>query len=358
MDGTKIRIAKEWFSEGGMRQSYRAAQLNPGGNGVTALCVKLFKDEKMKPAVVFHEALTQAIAQKYAVGFNNLCERRGLMLRISFLPVWVLHLTERSKTTNGQVYDVYATMEPFLPGNYVKLSDNSGRHLDDIPAQAAQSFSHYSFLASGRRLVCVDIQGVSELAHEDGLDDAGDITAKTLSLTDPQIHSLDGNLFGAGNLGIGGINAFISSYKRTKFDEQLGLAHLGPAMLVTSKAAAHAVPTLPPVSEAPPFDTAELASRLSEDEREACGEVNDNDMPIPAPVAPVSMPVVARTAAQEDAMKGKFEELHLNRQSAKDRHSSRLTQFTLGGDIHRLSMCARTYTMSWSADDANIRDVV
>ena len=338
MQSARFRIAKDFFAEGGMRRSYRAMELGLDGS-VTPLVVKLFKDPKTKPATVFHEALTQAVAQKYGQGFNNLCQRKGLLLRINFLPVWVLHLTERSFLIDGVHHDTYATVEAFLPGSYIKLSDNSGRHLDDIPAQAAQTFSHYTFLASGRRLVCVDIQGVSELASPEEHGGVG-YTAKTLSLTDPQIHSLDGNMFGAGNLGIGGINAFIASYKRTMFDEQLGLAHLGPAMMIETKKV-NAVNILPPVSEAPPFDTAELASRLSEDERLARAEEDDEVRSLPV-----------HQSSKEEYLSAKFQNQVIIRSSeqrmssARERHSQRISDFSAGGEVHRLSMRARELTLS------------
>jgi hypothetical protein len=338
MQSARFRIARESFAEGGMRRSYRAIELGTDGS-VIPLVVKLFKDPKTKPAIVFHEALTQAVAEKYGQGFNNLCQRKGILLRINFLPVWVLHLTERSQLIDGTHHDRYATVEPFLPGTYIKLSDNSGRHLDDIPAQAAQTFSHYTFLASGRRLVCVDIQGVSELASPEEHGGVG-YTAKTLNLTDPQIHSLDGNMFGAGNLGIGGINAFIGSYKRTMFDEELGLAHLGPAMMIETKKV-NAVTILPAVTEAPPFDTAELASRLSEDERLARAEEDDEVR---------SLPMQHQPAAEE--IHAKFDQVSIaphsgqRTSSARERHSQRISDFATGGEVHRISMRARELTFS------------
>jgi len=337
MESAKFRIAKESFAEGGMRRSYRAAELSKKDDSVIPVVVKLFKDDKTKPAIVFHEALTQAVAHKYATGFNNLCQRKGLLLRIKFLPVWVIHLTERSRYIDGVLYDTYATVEPFLPGVYIKLSDNSGRHLDDIPAQAAQTFSHYSFLASARRLVCVDIQGVSELASPEEHGGFG-YTAKTLTLTDPQIHSLDGNIFGAGNLGIAGINSFISSYRRTMFDEQLGLAHLGPAMFIEAKRYQILHVSQP---EAPPFDTAELASRLSQDERDAKWEEDDEVgslLPVQNQKSSRSLDVALASA-------------HISRSDerrigSRERHSQRISDFSLGGEVHRLSMYARDMAQS------------
>lgn len=61
--------------------------------------------------------------------------------------------------------------------------------MDDDPVP--QAFSHFSWHASkGMFLIC-DIQGWGHV------------------LTDPQIHTIDGKGFGAGNLGVDGIGAFL-----------------------------------------------------------------------------------------------------------------------------------------------------
>lgn len=332
MKTTQVRLAKDWFSEGGMRLAYRAVEV---GNSTQSFVIKLFKNPDTKPAVVFHEALTQAVSERYAQGFNNLCETKDIVLRLRFLPVWVLHLTQRSKVTNGKYADLYATMEPYLPGKYVKLSDNSGRHLNDVPAQAAQTFSHYSFLASARKLVCVDIQGVSELV-EDG--DA--FTAKNMVLTDPQIHSLDGALFGAGNLGVKGINAFITSYKRTMYDEQLGLAPLTSEHLLqdVSGGSGELRKALPQEKAgAPPFDTAELASILAADERARMEEEQEalDELPPALPDLNKTPKILQR---EDSAL--------LPMSPRLDSSSRRTIDFSTGGELFKLSLCARSLAMS------------
>ncbi|KAH9262358.1 hypothetical protein BASA82_000593 [Batrachochytrium salamandrivorans] len=329
MKTTKVRLAKDSFSEGGMRFAYRAVEV---GNTTQSFVIKLFKNPDTKPAVVFHEALTQAVSERYAQGFNHLCETKEIVLRLRFLPVWVLHLTQRSKVANGKYTDLYATMEPYLPGKYVKLSDNSGRHLNDVPAQAAQTFSHYSFLASGKKLVCVDIQGVSELV-EDG--DA--FTAKNMTLTDPQIHSLDGTLFGAGNLGVKGINAFITSYKRTMYDEQLGLALLTSEHLLQDVGEQRkALPQ--EKAGAPPFDTAELASILAADERARLEEEQEALDELP-PALP-DMNKTPKILQREDSA------LLLPMSPRLDSSSRRTIDFSTGGELFQLSLCARSLAMS------------
>lgn len=59
--------------------------------------------------------------------------------------------------------------------------------MDDDPVP--QAFSHFSWQASNGMFLICDIQGWGRL------------------LTDPQIHTIDGKGFGAGNLGSEGIGA-------------------------------------------------------------------------------------------------------------------------------------------------------
>jgi len=316
-----------------MRRSYRAAELSVDGNNVRNMVVKLFKDDRTKESVIFHEALTQSIAAGYAEAFNNLCERKGLTLRVKFLEVYVLNLHDRRSGDGGALY---ATMEPFLPGKYVKLSDNSGRHLDDTPSQAAQTFSYYTYLASGRRLVCVDIQGVidMELPIELGgvaTDKTG--LAKQLTLTDPQIHSIDGNLFGAGNLGVNGINMFIQSYKRTLFDEKLGFAPLTASQMPVA-----IVPkSIKVEEEAPVIDTLELAKQFQEGARiQDDDEEEDDDLKgdMVSPLHDLKSPEMKKKATMlsplvpEDSLK----------------------LFGKDGDLTRLSLRARSYARSIAED--------
>ena len=101
---------------------------------------------------VFHEALTQGVSQGYAEVFNRVLAAKGLpsSLHVSFLPVSVLHFPTLSNGTT------YATIEPFLHGEYVKLNDNTGRK-KSRGAELAQVFSYFTYIASGGSLVVCDI---------------------------------------------------------------------------------------------------------------------------------------------------------------------------------------------------------
>ena len=76
------------------------------------------------------------------------------------------------------------TLEPYLPGDYTKHSDNAGHvETDD---EVAKAFSWFTYVSSERLLVVYDLQGVNSF------------------YTDPQIHTWDGEGFGLGNMGAEG----------------------------------------------------------------------------------------------------------------------------------------------------------
>lgn len=93
-------------------------------------------------------------------------------------------------------------LEPYLAGDYVKHSDNAGhRETDD---ETAACFSYFSYILSQKMLVVCDIQGVGTF------------------YTDPQIHTIDGEGFGAGNLGAEGIRRFLRTHRHNLLCEELG----------------------------------------------------------------------------------------------------------------------------------------
>ncbi|EKX33932.1 hypothetical protein GUITHDRAFT_147562 [Guillardia theta CCMP2712] len=182
----QVTFADKPFAQGGMRVCYKMVQVSPPIEGV--LVAKMFT-KQVKPEIYFEEAMTQMLADSYALEFNKRSRKR----KVCFLPVSVYQLRERG----GQLVNV----EPFLKGDYIKHNDNDGNVEtgDELP----QAFSHFSWEASNGQLLIVDIQGVANF------------------YTDPQvhidrafcqIHSQDGQSFGQGNLGMKGIESFLSTH--------------------------------------------------------------------------------------------------------------------------------------------------
>ena len=91
-------------------------------------------------------------------------------------------------------------------GAYVKHNNNAGAlDFDGVHRATPHVFSRFSFYASAGQLMIVDIQGVGNL------------------WTDPQIHSLAGDDYGDGNLGVGGMALFFSTSRYGPVARSLGL---------------------------------------------------------------------------------------------------------------------------------------
>jgi hypothetical protein len=103
-------------------------------------------------------------------------------------------------------------VEPFLPGIYEKFSDNMGRIFKNrgtwVEAALPQAFSHFSYEQSGHLICVTDLQGV-----------------KTW-YTDPQIHTMDGTGFGAGNMATKGITLFKKTHTCSEICTALKLRSL------------------------------------------------------------------------------------------------------------------------------------
>uniref|UniRef100_A0A7S3G4B9 Alpha-type protein kinase domain-containing protein n=1 Tax=Palpitomonas bilix TaxID=652834 RepID=A0A7S3G4B9_9EUKA len=220
--------------------------------------VKFYKSEKVAQArYAYHTSVeAQAVAESYAMQFNREMEEDIL----GFVEARLVEFAEQPGKPLGVI-------EPFFGGNYRKFNDNRGgvvahhkvpltrelsfqakekkkgtwaRHRsngdshsstdgDDedesssvSPATAklaslAQSFSHFTYDRSRRRLVVCDLQGVGNL------------------LTDPQIHTcadkdvMDmadvswNSRFGQGDQGLAGVRAFFSTHECNEYCRRLHL---------------------------------------------------------------------------------------------------------------------------------------
>lgn len=119
-------------------------------------------------------------------------------LLLTFVHTFLIEL-KKSK----QMY--YA--ENYIDGAYEKFSNNAGWETNKVSESSliSHAFSHYSYQATEGYLMVVDLQGASGI------------------LTDPQIHCLDTNRFGAGNLGYEGILKFFFNHSCNHYCKELGL---------------------------------------------------------------------------------------------------------------------------------------
>ena len=95
-------------------------------------------------------------------------------------------------------------MEPFIPGEYQKYTNNNG--YTSPGAKLAETFSHFTWHHSGGCMQVTDLQGF-------GLQ----------ILTDPQIHSTCKGFFSRGNLGKHGMDEFFVTHCCNDLCHRLGL---------------------------------------------------------------------------------------------------------------------------------------
>ncbi|TWW63619.1 alpha-protein kinase 1 isoform X1 [Takifugu flavidus] len=133
------------------------------------------KDYLKPKEIQFHlnDVERQMTAQHYVTEFNKSLYDKDVMAQIFFIP------SEALLILNGNEIVGCVTVEPFMLGEFVKLTNNTGKK--DRSFQATDyglAFGHFTYLLSRSQEVVVDLQGWVT-ANGKGL----------TYLTDPQIHS-------------------------------------------------------------------------------------------------------------------------------------------------------------------------
>ncbi|KAM6959751.1 alpha-protein kinase 1 [Tautogolabrus adspersus] len=133
------------------------------------------KDYLKPKEVQFHlkDVERQMTAQYYVTEFNKSLYDKEVMAQIFFIP------SEALLILNGNEVVGCVTVEPYMLGDFVKLTNNTGKK--DKSFQATEyglAFGHFTYLFSDCQEVVVDLQGWVT-ANGKGL----------TYLTDPQIHS-------------------------------------------------------------------------------------------------------------------------------------------------------------------------
>ena len=174
-------IEPEPFAEGAMRRAHMLTDMAAMGPDAR-LVAKFSKDPQESPKRFFDDVEMQTEARLWAQKFNAL----GPPKPIDFIAAYVLELVDRP---GGPLCGV----ETFIPGTYSKWNNNWdwSDELRNTPA----AFSHFTWEASGHKLLVCDLQGVGDL------------------LTDPQIHTVDRQRYGKGNLGMEGIQKFLAAHR-------------------------------------------------------------------------------------------------------------------------------------------------
>lgn len=199
---TPVRVKLDLvpFATGQLRNAYYLQELGADGSSSRLLVAKVSL-RPAEPSTYLSDVEMQAVCAHYAALYNE----HEPPLKVCYARSWLLKLRDRERGT------LVCSVEEFLPGSYVKYSNNSGyvgretSTTEERERNTPQAFSHFSFVASDFRLMIVDIQGVAD------------------SYTDPQIHSADGRGFGVGNLGTFGMEKFLESHRCNEVCRWLGL---------------------------------------------------------------------------------------------------------------------------------------
>lgn len=212
----KIRMDKSPFARGGLRvvhhlmeyedkiKSPQSPELENQNTSETektniSYVAKFAIDPYEDPDVYFKDVEMQIVCRIYAEKFNKYSPPR----LVTFNNAWVLQLVDRP----GQPL---CNVELYLSGSYKKHNNNFGYVDDDDERNTPQAFSHFTYEASDKQLIVVDIQGVSDI------------------YTDPQIHTLDEHIFGKGNLGKKGIDVFLQTHQCNSICRYLKLTPIHP----------------------------------------------------------------------------------------------------------------------------------
>ncbi|KAL7534191.1 hypothetical protein ACHAXR_005712 [Thalassiosira sp. AJA248-18] len=224
-----IAVRENIFGEGRERAVRRVREINSRGKFVGPPLVgkeTLFQED-LNPRDVraFHKNFCkmQKLAQKYAIIFNDkLLSLPGVdtskFPTIRFLECWVMMFTNQSNERDAVLVEKMIDYEKYTKWNnnygYVESSsahtsnpsisigDGISISLDDIP----QAYSHFTFLASGRRFLVCDLQGVLDT----------NVSPPVFELTDPAIRYKKRTQrvdFGRTDCGEDGIQNFFRSHK-------------------------------------------------------------------------------------------------------------------------------------------------
>ncbi|XP_018599871.1 alpha-protein kinase 1 [Scleropages formosus] len=122
----------------------------------------------------FNDVERQMTAQHYVTEFNKRLYEKRVAMQIFFIPSEVLLILEDNVIVGCM------TVEPYMLGDFVKLTNNTTKVVRDYKAtDYGIAFGHFTFEFSGGTEVVVDLQGWVT-GNGKGL----------TYLTDPQIHSL------------------------------------------------------------------------------------------------------------------------------------------------------------------------
>jgi hypothetical protein len=183
-----VVIDDEVFAKGGMRCVYKSFDLEDEVPDWVAKqwLPSMGSSQGTTHRKYFREIFVQSKTQILVNQFNSIQSEKTCRMNDSY----VIQLIERHPV-------VLFFGERYISGKYKKMNSNDG--WVSRSGDFASAFSHYTFKKSNGYCLICDIQGVE--------------TDDSATWTDPQMHSIDGNAGGAGDLGITGMTQFFEKHK-------------------------------------------------------------------------------------------------------------------------------------------------
>ncbi|XP_038124320.1 alpha-protein kinase 1 isoform X1 [Cyprinodon tularosa] len=153
----------------------------------------------------------QMTAQYYVTEFNKSLYDKDVLAQIFFIPSDALLILNRNEIVGC------ITVEPYMLGDFIKLTNNTGKKkLDAEATKYGLAFGHFTYLFSGGQEVVVDLQGWTT-SNGKGL----------TYLTDPQIHSTRSPQ-GPSNFAERGLGFFLKEQHGPTCNEVCNLLKLPP----------------------------------------------------------------------------------------------------------------------------------
>lgn len=224
LDGFRYwsKFESDYFEKGTYRYAFRGTVHGDGPRDGDKCVTKVFKKQYSK---WFDKWKPDVAASQKAQGFADLFNREfikklgdpiseyeiefviPLIARMDTLSHFkILGLFPTEEDTTYVKPSEYVAIEPFLTGTFEKFNSNGG--YEDGTSPLLTAFSHWTWSATGHRLLICDIQGVKN--------------GKKYMLTDPCIHSLE-RKYGLTDLGVVGMEKVMSFHKCNDLCRKLGL---------------------------------------------------------------------------------------------------------------------------------------
>jgi len=242
--GGEVIRRKRPYMRGGMRLVYGFRDrevVAEEDSWMVAKCSRYLDEALNKRVTVEAHAKCTAVARHFAARFNqqlraagapgkatDVSGREQIAPDLFFVPCFVYEVqailgadgAAPAPLPGGNTDEALCFAgERYLPGVFLKYNSNNG-YVSESPArhhEAVQAFLHFSFAASGGTLLVADLQGVAREAE--------------MLLTDPQVLSLSGGVFGPGDLGATGLRACLAAHRCGATCRRLGLKPVDAALL-------------------------------------------------------------------------------------------------------------------------------